>query len=157
AAVRWVRDHAAEIGAAPDKIVLMGHSAGCHLATLTALDPRPLETVKLTPKDLRGVIAWSGGMYDLVDRANGEGNYPKYIRQAFGDGEAAWRDASPMTHAKKAVVPFMFVSIEKGNASHKAAEKMVDLIRQAKGQADSHVLTGYTHFSANHLLGAPDD
>jgi acetyl esterase/lipase len=157
-AIRWVRDHAGEIGAAPDKLVLLGHSAGCHLATLTALDPRHLDKVKLTPRDLRGVVAWSGGMYDLVDRAKGEGNYPKYIRQAFGDTEAAWRDASPMAHVGDAPLPaFLFVSIEKGNASHQAAERMVELIRAKKGEADSQLLTGRTHFMANHLIGAPDD
>jgi arylformamidase len=157
-AIRWVHDHAADHGAAPEKLVLMGHSAGCHLATLTALDPRHLAKVKLSPKDLRGVVAWSGGMYDLVDRAKGEGNYPKYIRQAFGDSEAAWRDASPMAHVGDGPMPaFLFVSIEKGSASHKAAERMAELIRKAKGSADSELLTGRTHFMSNHLLGGPDD
>jgi len=66
AAVRWVYDHAAEIGASPKKIVVMGHSCGCHLVTLLALDPRWLAGVKLSPDDLRGVVAWSGGAYDLV-------------------------------------------------------------------------------------------
>ena len=55
AAVRWVRDHAKEFGGDPNKIVLMGHSPGCHLATLAALDPRHLAREKLEPKDLCGV------------------------------------------------------------------------------------------------------
>jgi acetyl esterase/lipase len=36
-AVGWVRDHAADFGGDPNKVVLMGHSAGCHLVTLVAL------------------------------------------------------------------------------------------------------------------------
>jgi arylformamidase len=158
AAVRWVRDHAADFGGAPDKVVLMGHSAGCHLATLVALDPRHLAKVALKPTDLSGVVAWSGGMYDLADRAKGEGLYPKYIRQGFGDSEAAWRDASPVAHVGDAAMPpFLFVSVEGGSASHKAADKIAGLIRQAKGQAETEVLTGRTHFTANHLIGAPGD
>lgn len=158
AAVRWVREHAREFGGDANKIVLMGHSAGCHLATLIALDPKHLAREKLEPKDLAGIVAWSGGMYDLVDRANGEGFYPKYIRQAFGDTEAQWRDASPMAHVGDAAMPaFLFVSIEKGNASHKAAEKMVELIQKQKGRAESVLITGRDHFMANHLVGAPDD
>src|SRR5262249_30873374 len=95
---------------------------------------------------------------DLVERANGEGNYPKYIRQAFGETEAAWRDASPITHVGKGPLPaYLFVSIEKGNASHKAAERMIESIRNAKGDAEGKLLTGRTHFLANHLIGAPDD
>lgn len=157
-AIRWVRDHAAEIGADPNKIVLLGHSAGCHLATLTALDPRYLGKVELKTTSLRGVVAWSGGMYDLVDRAKGPGFYPKYIRQAFGEEESAWRDASPVAHVGDGPLPaFLFISLEKGNASHLAAENLAGLIRKAKGQADSQLITGRTHFTANHLLGAPDD
>ena len=36
----------------------------------------------------------------------------------FGDTEAEWRDASPVAHVGDAAMPaFLFVSIEKGNAS----------------------------------------
>jgi arylformamidase len=157
-AVRWARAHAGEFGADGKKIVLMGHSAGCHLATLTALDPRHLAREKLKPVDLAGVVAWSGGAYDLVDKMKSEGQYPKYIRQAFGDTEAAWRDASPLSHVGDAPMPpFLFISYEKGNAAHLAAENIAAKIRQAKGQADVQLVEGRTHFMANHLLGAPAD
>jgi len=36
--VRWARDHAAELGADPQRIYLLGHSAGAHIAALLALD-----------------------------------------------------------------------------------------------------------------------
>src|SRR6185437_4076620 len=62
-ATRWAVDHAAEIGGDPKKIVLMGHSAGCHLVTLICLDPKYLKAVKLKPSDLRGCVAWSGGAF----------------------------------------------------------------------------------------------
>jgi acetyl esterase/lipase len=159
AAVRWVRDHAGEFGGDPNKIVLMGQSAGCHLVTLVSLDPRYLTKVQMRPAGLRGVVAWSGGAYDLVEKVKGGGTYAPYIRQAFGDSEAAWRDASPVNHVQdtQPLPRFLFVSVEKGNASHQAAERLAGLIRSAKGQAASHLLEGRTHFTANHLLGAPGD
>ncbi len=159
AAVRWVHDHAAEFGASANKIVLMGHSAGCHLVTLVALDPRYLARVGLRPADLRGVVAWSGGAYDLVEKVRAGGMYAPYIRQAFGNSKAAWRDASPVTHVGDAhpLPRFLFISVERGNASYIATQRLVELIRHAKGQADSRVLEGRTHFTANHLLGAPGD
>jgi acetyl esterase/lipase len=158
AAVRWVRDHAAEIGADPEKLVLMGHSAGCHLATLTGLDPAHLGTVRLAPVDLKGVVAWSGGAYDLVEKVKGEGLYPQAIRQAFGTTEPALRGASPMTHPGTAPMPaFLFVSVERGNPSHQAAERLGGKIRETQGDAENHVLEDRNHFTANHLLGAPDD
>jgi acetyl esterase/lipase len=159
AAVAWVRQHAAEFGGDPDKLVLMGHSAGCHLVTLVALDPRYLGRVKLRPADLRGVVAWSGGAYDLVEKVQAGGNYAGYIKSAFGESEATQRDASPVAHVRdaKPLPAFLFVSIERGNASHKAAERLAKLIRDAKGRAESQLLEGRDHFHANHLLGAPGD
>ena len=159
AALRWVHDHAEEVGGDPKKVVLMGHSAGCHLAALVGLDPRYLGEVKLKPSDLRGVVAWSGGAYDLVQKVKDGGAYADYIRKAFGDSEEAWRDASPLAHVEGAEAgpAFLLVSIAAGSASHKAAERLAGLIRGAKGRADSKLIEGRDHFNANHLLGAPDD
>ncbi len=159
AAIRWVHDHAAPFGGDPKKIVLMGHSAGCHLVTLVALDPRFLAKVDLRPADLSGVVAWSGGSYDLVQKVDQGGAYADYIKKAFGDSEEVWRDASPVGHVHdvKAGPPFLFVSIEAGSASHQAAERLAKLIQDAGGKATSTMLEGRDHFGANHFLGAPDD
>jgi acetyl esterase/lipase len=160
-AVRWVYDHAAEFGGSRNKIVVMGHSAGCHLVTLLALDPRYLAKVKLRPSDLRGVVAWSGGAYDLVAKVKAGGMYGPYIKQAFGDSEAAWRDASPVAHVGDAqpLPPFLFVSVvDRGKKDSKlAAENLAQLIRNAKGQATCKLLEGRTHTTANALIGAPND
>jgi acetyl esterase/lipase len=159
AAVRWAVDHSAEYGGDPKKIVLMGHSAGCHLVTLVALDPKYLAGVKLAPADLRGVVAWSGGAYDLVAKVAEGGSYREHIANAFGPDEAAWRDASPVTHAKNCgtAPPFLFASYERGNPANKAAERLAGLIRDAKGKAEVVVLEDRTHTTTNHLLGAPAD
>ncbi len=159
AAVRWAHDHAAEFGGSAKRIVVMGHSAGCHLVTLLALDPRYLAGVGLRPSDLRGVVAWSGGAYDLVEKVRAGGMYATYIKQVFGDAETAWRDASPTAHVgdAKPLPPFLFVSVEKGNASNLAAERLAGLIKTAKGRADTRILENRTHMTANHLIGAPED
>jgi arylformamidase len=159
AAIRWVHDHVGRFGGDPKKIVLMGHSAGCHLVTLAALDPRYLAKVELRPADLAGVVAWSGGSYDLVQKVDSGGAYADYIRKTFGDSKDAWREASPVAYASEAKdgPAFLLVSIESGNASHQAAERLAALIRDAGGKASSKLLEGRDHFGANHYLGAPDD
>jgi len=157
--IAWVKAHAAELGASPRRIILMGHSAGCHLVTLVALDPRVLARAGLKPSDLAGVVAWSGGSYDLVDKVRSASSYAPYIRQTFGDAEAAWRDASPIAHVKdfSPLPGFLFVSAEKGNASEKAAQNLASLIQSAGGEAATHTLENRTHFTSDHLLGAPED
>jgi len=65
AAVRWVHDHAAEIGGDPKHIFLMGHSAGAHIATLLTLDERYLKEVGLDRSAIRATVGLSGP-YDFV-------------------------------------------------------------------------------------------
>jgi arylformamidase len=159
AAIRWVHDHSARFGGDPNKIVLMGHSAGCHLVTLVALDPRYLAKAGLRPADLRGVVAWSGGSYDLVQKVEQGSAYADYIQKAFGESQQVWRDASPVNHADNAKTgpAFLFASIESGSASHQAAERLAKLIHDVGGRSTTSLLEGRDHFGANHLLGAPDD
>ncbi|MFO0891700.1 MAG: alpha/beta hydrolase fold domain-containing protein [Isosphaeraceae bacterium] len=64
-AVRWVREHAGEFGGDPDRIVLMGHSAGAHLAALVGIDGRYLQAEGLSPRNLSGVILLDGAGYDI--------------------------------------------------------------------------------------------
>jgi acetyl esterase/lipase len=50
AAFASVRDHAGEIGADPDRLFLMGHSAGAYIAAMLTLDGRWLGAVGLDPR-----------------------------------------------------------------------------------------------------------
>jgi acetyl esterase/lipase len=65
-AVRWVKDNAARFGGDPDKIFLMGHSAGAHIAAMLAVDASWLQKVGLVPGyDLAGLIGVAGP-YDFL-------------------------------------------------------------------------------------------
>jgi len=59
-AVEWVERHAEELGGDHTRIVLMGHSAGAHLAALLALAPTYLTAVQATEEDIVGFIGLSG-------------------------------------------------------------------------------------------------
>jgi acetyl esterase/lipase len=71
AAVRWARDHAAELGGDPDRLYLSGHSAGGHTAMMLALDDRYLREVGMQPHDVAGVISLAGptGLENLRGRS----------------------------------------------------------------------------------------
>jgi len=88
AAVAWTFANIAKHGGDPGRIALAGHSAGAHLATLLASDPRWLEPYKLAPFRLRGVIGLSG-VYDLTGVAG------RATGSIFGRDPAGLRAASP--------------------------------------------------------------
>lgn len=64
-AVRWVHDHAERIGGSPQRVYIMGHSAGAHIAALLTLDERYLADVGLGPDAIRATAALSGP-YDFT-------------------------------------------------------------------------------------------
>ncbi len=60
AAVRWASDHAAQFGGDREQLVLMGHSAGAHIAGMLALDARWLTHAGLGRNAVRGWIGLAG-------------------------------------------------------------------------------------------------
>jgi acetyl esterase/lipase len=65
-AVRWAHDHAAEFGGDPQRLVLMGHSAGAHIAAMLTYDRQWLAAQGLKPsRDLRGLVGLAGP-YDFL-------------------------------------------------------------------------------------------
>ena len=59
-AVAWVRKHGHEYGGDPERIVLMGHSAGAHMAALLALNDRYLVDAGVPPRVIVGLVGLSG-------------------------------------------------------------------------------------------------
>lgn len=59
-AVAWLRQQVAQHGGDPDRIYLMGHSAGAHIAALLALDPRYLNVVRVPRSAIAGVVGLAG-------------------------------------------------------------------------------------------------
>jgi acetyl esterase/lipase len=59
-AVAWVQKHAHEFGGDPQRIVLMGHSAGGHEAAFLAYDRRLLEKAGARPESIVGFVGLAG-------------------------------------------------------------------------------------------------
>ena len=99
-AIAWLRAHAAEQGLDPDRIVLMGHSAGAHLAALVGTDPRYLAAAGVPMAAIKGVVLLDGAAYDVPAQIKAPGNLvqPMYDA-AFGSDPARQRSLSPTFQA----------------------------------------------------------
>lgn len=64
-AVRWVFEHIAEFGGEPQRVFLMGHSAGAYNAAMLALNPVYLSAVGVDSRRVRGLIGLAGP-YDFL-------------------------------------------------------------------------------------------
>jgi acetyl esterase/lipase len=119
-AFAWTCRNARKYGGDPRQIFVGGHSAGGHLAALLATDDRYLKEVGRARKDVRGVIGVSG-VYRL-DKLDfklvlaGPGG-AKVLRArvrplavVFGDDPEVARQASPLTHVRPGLPPFLLVS-----------------------------------------------
>lgn len=94
AAFAWTVNNIAEHGGDPKRIFLAGHSAGGHLVSLLALDPRYLEKHGLKDEVIRGVMTLSG-VYDVRPLA------------LFGPDEQTRRAASPLEYVHRYAPPFL--------------------------------------------------
>lgn len=65
AAVRWTRDNAARFGGDTNRLFVMGHSAGAHIAAMLTLDDQYLKHVGMRTRELRGMIGLAGP-YDFL-------------------------------------------------------------------------------------------
>lgn len=65
-AVRWARDHAFDFSGDPDRIVLMGHSAGAYIAAMLAFDRRRLSDVGVDPRRAPRAMIGLAGPYDFL-------------------------------------------------------------------------------------------
>lgn len=69
-AVSWVLDNAPSYGGDPDRVFLMGHSAGAHIAALISLDARYLAKHNAERGRISGLIGLSGP-YDFLPIESG--------------------------------------------------------------------------------------
>lgn len=89
AAIAWTQDHISAHGGDPTRIVLMGHSAGAHIAALVALDERYAAQAGFDRTAVRGVIGLSGPYYHPSEFRD------QRLCEIFCSA-AAWSDVEPM-------------------------------------------------------------
>jgi len=106
-AIRWVKAHAADYKGDPDRIALLGYSAGGHLVTLAGTHPDPDTKVQ-------AVIAFAPPT-DLVADNERRGGLSVSMRNLFGydstnitdDVRAVLKENSPLTHVTPGLPPFL--------------------------------------------------
>lgn len=160
-AIRWTHDHAADYGASPQKIFIMGHSAGAHLAALVATDGRYLDAECLKLNVLRGVVLLDGAAYDIPWRM---ANAPlprmkEAARKLFTDDPDTQKDASPISHVArdKGIPPFLILHVADRRDSRLLSERLAQRLTESGIEARVIAAKNKTHGTINTEFGADDD
>jgi acetyl esterase/lipase len=153
-AVAWVKRNIANYGGDPDKLFVIGHSAGAYLAALLVLDPRHLAAHDLAPRDIRGAVSVSAFFY--VDRP---GVAPDRPKDTWGTDVAVWKAASPATYVKKDVPPLLLLYAD-GDDPWRQQQQTE--FAQALGNAGDRdvavrMIRGRTHNTVWSEMARPDD
>ncbi len=151
AAIRFSQKKVVEWGGAPDKFILMGHSAGAQIISLVSAKygsgsnsglPRWLGTVSLDPSP-----------YDLVAIMTGPNPSDGYL-ETFGDTVEQWRMASPFHVVSDRIPPFLAVCSTRRDRicpqSYRYTEKLAGL-----GGRGDVLPADLSHMDINSELGKP--
>jgi acetyl esterase/lipase len=91
---------AGRLGIDGERIILMGHSAGAHLAALVGTDPAYLRAHDIPLSAIDGVALLDGAGYDVERQMADAGPFLRRLYvNAFGTDAAAQRLVSPTRHA----------------------------------------------------------
>ena len=157
--VKYLIDHAAQLGIDPKRIVLMGHSAGAHLVALVGTDERYLHGTGLSFANLKGVIPIDGAAYD-VGKQIADGNnfmHDTYV-EAFGTAPARQQALSPTLQALAPNAPkFLLIHVQRKDG----VAQNIGLENALKAGGTPMVRQGFPgdglrgHMEINRSLGEP--
>ena len=151
-AVAWVADNIGRFGGDPQRIALLGHSAGAHLVSLTGTSPTFLTETGYATDLLRGVASIDTEGYDVAAQV-ADGN-TVYVN-AFGVDPAENRAASPIYNLSEGRSYPPFFVAQRGSARRLGiASAFTDRLRAVGAEVTVLETQTYDHEGINAAIGA---
>jgi len=155
-AIRWVRAFAKDYGLNPDKIAIMGTSAGGQMASLIGSLNHPFakyqnECYKKYSDRVQAVVDVDGVLAFLHPESSEGQDQPGKISAAtlwFGisskENPVLWNEASALNHVTKQTAPFLFVNSAQARF-HAGQHDMVNKLNQLKIYNEVHQIPDTPH------------
>lgn len=164
----WVHKHIAEFGGDPDRMFVMGHSAGAQLAALICTDERYLSAEGVPFRALKGCVPVDGDTYDIPAiielaetrwRLHGQQRAKFGHREKFGNDPALHKDFSAVTHIAegKGIPPFLIMYVASHPDTSAQANWLGDVLKKSAVPVRMYGGRDTNHSKLNDDLGLPDD
>jgi arylformamidase len=166
--IHWVHGHIAQHGGDPQRLLVMGHSAGAQLAALVCIDDRYLKAEGLSLAIIKGCVPVDGDTYDVPAiietaetrrRVHGQPQATYGHREKFGNDPEKHRDYSAVTHVArdKGIPPFLILHVAEHPDTSAQAQRLGNVLKEAGVPAKVFGGRETTHNKINADLGLPDD
>jgi arylformamidase len=166
--IHWVHDHIAEYGGDPQRLFIMGHSAGAQLAALICIDDRYLKAEGLSLAIIKGCVPIDGDTYDVPAiietaetrrRVHGQPQPKLGHREKFGNDPAKHRDFSAVTHVAKdkGIPPFLIMHVAEHPDTSAQAQRLANVLKNAGVTVRIFGAQESSHNKINADLGLPEN
>jgi acetyl esterase/lipase len=164
----WVYRNIGEYGGDPERVFVMGHSAGAQLAALLCVDERYLNDEGVPFDVLQGCVPVDGDTFDLpaiimteeVRRTVHGMPLPEFgHRVKFGNDPQLHIEYSAVTHVAKdkGIPPFLILHVAGHPYTTAQAKRLGAVLAQAEIPVRVFGARETTHRKLNADLGLPDD
>ncbi len=166
--VGWVHRHVAEYGGDPERLLVMGHSAGAQLAALLCTDERYLKAEGVSFTSLKGCVPLDGDTYDIplvittateARKAAGKPE-PKFgHREKFEGTPEKWAEYSAVNHVAKdkGIPPFLLLHVTTDPSTTAQAQRLGAELTKAGVPAKLFGASDTNHVKLDHDLGTEGD
>ncbi|HET6881915.1 MAG TPA: alpha/beta hydrolase, partial [Pirellulales bacterium] len=166
--VRWVHEHISKYGGDPNRLLVMGHSAGAQLAALISIDDRYLKAEGVSLAIIKGCVPVDGDTYDVPAiietaetrrRVHGQPQAKFGHREKFGNSPEKHRDFSAVTHVAKGkhIPPFLILYVADHPDNSAQAQRLAAVLQESDIPVKLFGGQETNHNRLNDHLGLPED